>query len=99
MQSETFIKSVQLISKFPQCSFRVGRVWDILNEETGEYKYRAVPTCGGKHEISVGCCIKCGGFTNPMLKNKIKDFSRDGFNLLKCELDKKHYNHISCIQK
>ena len=94
MQSETFIKSVQLMKDLPYCPVRVGRIWD-----TEENKYKAVATCGGKHEISVGCCIKCGGFTKPMLKNKIKDFSRDGFNLLKCELDKKHYNHISCIQK
>jgi len=92
MQSETFIKSVQLMKELPYCPVRVGRIWD-----TKEGKYRAVPTCGGKYEVTTGYCIKCGGFIKPMLKNEVKGFGQEGFNLLKCKLDKKRYNHTGSV--
>ena len=60
---------------------RLGRVWD-----TKEGTYRAVPTCGGQYEVSSGHCIRCGGYTDAMLKNEIKGFSQEGMNLLVCEL-------------
>jgi len=94
VQSKTFLKSVQLMKALPQCAIRLGRVWD-----TKEGDYRAIPTCGGNYKVNTGYCIKCGGFVNPMLKNEVKGFTAEGFNLLKCELNQKRSSHAGFKQK
>jgi len=55
------------VSDLPACVQRVGRIWD-----NADGIHKAVMVCGGKHEVSVPECMKCKGFTNPMLRTEMK---------------------------
>lgn len=55
------------LSDLPACVMRVGRIWDNVDGIR-----KAVMACGGMREISIPECIRCHGFSKPMLKDKMK---------------------------